>query len=167
MCLFVRWISVCVTFRIIQLDKIWIGEFPLVVHKGSSCISKCGFFGGWGGIWVRACRAGRTSPNHLWLIIIWWVSVTRCFTLTTLNKHALTQVRSCGRRRSSSSSAAVELAPFFLLSYAVTWINISMRNQMISILMFWVRVFFSMFAERFTNRTETYLYLTFVVIPFK
>lgn len=44
------------------------------------------------------------------------------------------------------------------------WINISMKSQIISIVIF---IYIYVFAECFTNRTEADFYLTFVVIPFK
>lgn len=50
-------------FSHIQLDKIWIDEFPLVVHKGSSCISKCGFFFWGGGYMSERVQSREDQPK--------------------------------------------------------------------------------------------------------
>lgn len=61
------------------------------------------------------------------------------------------EIQWAGRWMSSSSSAAVELAIFFHF-YAVMWINISMKNQIISILMFWVEFLYVCWVLQEQNR---------------
>lgn len=141
-----HWISICVSFRIFNLTKYELMNFPSSSTRGHLVSQNVDFFSGGGGYLSERVQSREDQPkasviNHYLMSLCDKTRLQR-FTLTTLNKLAVTQVRSLPAGAGLQVQVLLlNLLFFFLFSNAVMWINISMKNQMISILMFWVRVF--------------------------